>query len=482
MPEQGFQQLQKQTQSLVLAPQLRQSLKILQAPAMELRSSILEELQINPTLEELPMEGVSLDDTGEAPDSNESEPDGEMDFEKEDYELLNRMDEDWRDDIGSDYAVRTPSSDEEERRKHFFDSFVGEVSLQEHLLSQADLSEMDALDRKSLEYLIGSLDREGFLNEDVENIALLGDLPLNKVKNARELLLTFDPVGIGAVDRQECLLVQLELSGKEKSLAARILREEYALLLRRRIPELARKFGVDADTIHRALGEIANLDPAPGRRFAEDNNRVIVPDVKIFKDEEEEWHIILNNDYIPRLRISRVYKDLIAQGKLPRKEKEYLREKIRSGRFLMNSIEQRQQTVERIAWQLLELQKPFFEDGVSKLRPLTMNQVAEIIGVHETTVSRAIANKYIDTPHGIFELKYFFTAGYLTEDGQSVSNRSIKDTIQQIVEGEDSAKPYSDQAIVDILKEKGFKIARRTVAKYRDELGILPTNLRRAYQ
>tara|TARA_R100000027_G_scaffold18483_1_gene13302 strand:+ start:162 stop:1643 length:1482 start_codon:yes stop_codon:yes gene_type:complete len=480
VPDQGFQQLQKQTQSLVLAPQLRQSLKILQAPAMELRSSILEELQLNPTLEELAMEGVSIDDTGEPEESDE--PDGEMDFEKEDYELLNRMDEDWRDDIGSDYAVRTPSSEEEERRKHFFDSFVGEVSLQEHLLSQADLSELDKLDRKALEYLIGSLNHDGFLDDEVENIALLGDLPLNKVQKARQLLLTFDPVGIGAVDRQECLLVQLELSGKEKSLAARILREEFPLLIRRRIPELSRKFGVDADTIHRALGEIATLDPAPGRRFSEDNNRIIVPDVKVFKDEEEEWRIVLNNDYIPRLRISRTYKDLIAQGKLPRNEKEYLREKIRSGRFLMNSIEQRQQTVERIAWQLLEMQKPFFEEGVSKLRPLTMNQVAEIIGVHETTVSRAIANKYIDTPHGIFELKYFFTAGYRTEDGQSVSNRSIKDTIQQIVDGENSSKPFSDQAIVDILKEKGYKIARRTVAKYRDELGILPTNLRRAYQ
>lgn len=482
VPEQSFQQLQKQTQSLVLAPQLRQSLKILQAPAMELRSSILEELQANPTLEELPMDGISLDDNGPGDDGNEVEPNGEMDFEKEDYELLNRMDEDWREGLGSDYAVRTPSSDEEERRKHFFDSFVGEISLQEHLLSQADLADMDALDRKALEYLIGSLDRDGFLNDEVENIALLGDLPLNKVQKARELLLSFDPVGIGATDRRECLLVQLELSGKEKSLAARILREEYTLLIRRRVPELARKLGVESDTIHRALEEIATLDPAPGRRFAEDTNRVVVPDVKIFQDEEGEWHIVLNNDYIPRLRISRVYKEMIAQGKLPRQEKEYLREKIRSGRFLMNSIEQRQQTVERIAWQLLELQKPFFEEGVSKLRPLTMSQMAEIIGVHETTVSRAIANKYVDTPHGIFELKYFFTAGYISQDGQSVSNRSIKDTIQQIVEGEDSSKPFSDQAIVEILKEKGFKIARRTVAKYRDELGILPTNLRREYQ
>ena len=464
---------------MVLAPQLRQSLKILQAPAMELRSSILEEMQVNPTLEELPMENVSLDEgPSEEP---EADRDGELDFDREDYDLLSRLDGEWN-TAADEFSQRTSGSEEEERRKHFFDSFVGETSLQQHLLSQAELADMDPVDRKAFEYLVGSLDRDGFLDDSVENIALLGDLPLQRVRRVRELLLTFDPVGIGAVDRQECLLVQLELAGKETGLAARILREQYPLLLRRRIPELARKFGVDADTIHGALEEIATLDPAPGRRFAEDNNRVIVPDVKVYKDEEGEWRIVLNGDYIPRLRISRFYKDLIAQGKLPRKEKDYLREKIRSGRFLMNSIEQRQQTVERIARKLLDLQRDFFEGGVSRLKPLTMSQVADLIGVHETTVSRAIANKYIETPHGIFELKFFFTAGYQTEGGESLSNRSVKDTIQGIVEAENPAKPYSDQAIVDILKEKGFKIARRTVAKYRDELGILPTNLRREYQ
>ncbi|MFP4352641.1 MAG: RNA polymerase factor sigma-54 [Puniceicoccaceae bacterium] len=481
MSTQGFQQIQKQSQSMVLAPQLRQSLKILQAPTMELRSSILEELQINPTLEELPMEGVSLDEPV-SDNGDDGEPDGEMDFEKEDFEILNRLDESWRDSIGGDSAPRTTTSDDEERRKHFFDSFVGEVSLQEHLFSQADLADMDGGDRKALEYLIGSLDRDGFLNDEVGNIALSADLPLTKVKAMRELLLSLDPVGIGAVDRRECLLVQLEFSGKEKSLAARILRDHYPLLLRRRIPELARKFGVDTETIHRALEEIGTLDPSPGRRFAEDNNRVIVPDVKVFCDEEGRWQVVLNNDYIPRLRISRLYKELIAQGRLPQKDRDYLREKIRSGRFLMNSIEQRQQTVERIARQLVDLQREFFESGVSRLKPLTMSRVADIIEVHETTVSRAIANKYIDTPHGIFPLKYFFTAGYRTEKGESVSSRSVKDTIQQLVENEDPAKPYSDQAIVEILKEKGFRIARRTVAKYREELGILATNLRREYQ
>lgn len=480
MPFQGFQQTQRQSQTLVLAPQLRQSLKILQAPSMELRSTILGELETNPTLEELPMEGVSLNDS--VSENEAEERDGEMDFEKEDYEMLSRLEDDWGDSFGSDTAIRTPSSEEEERRKHFFDSFVGEKSLQEHLLSQADLSELDLIDRKALELLIGSLDRDGFLDDSPQNIALMGDIPLNRLQKMRELMLTFDPVGIGAVDRQESLLVQLELVGKEKSLAARILREQYQLLLRRRVPELARKFGVDTDAIHRALEDISRLDPSPGRRFSEDTNRVIVPDVKVFKDDEDRWQIVLNSDYIPRLKISRTYKDMIANGRLPRKEKDYLREKIRMGRFLVSSIEQRQQTVERISRQLLELQHDFFEEGVSKLKPLTMNQVAEIIGVHETTVSRAIANKYIDTPHGIFELKYFFTAGYRTSDGATISNRSVKDSIQQIVDSEDPAKPYSDQTIVEILKKKGFTIARRTVAKYRDELGILPTNLRREYQ
>ena len=242
-----------------------------------------------------------------------------MDFEKEDFDVLNRLDETWRDAIGGDSAPRTTTSDDEERRKHFFDSFVGETSLQEHLFSQADLAEMDQLDRKALEFLIGSLDRDGFLNDEVENIALSADLPLTKVKAMRELLLSLDPVGIGAVDRRECLLVQLEFSGKEKSLAARILRDHYPLLLRRRIPELARKFGVDTDTIHRALEEIATLDPSPGRRFAEDNNRVIVPDVKVFCDEEGEWQVVLNNDYIPPAADQSSLQGSYRAGKTPQK-------------------------------------------------------------------------------------------------------------------------------------------------------------------
>ena len=208
---------------------------------------------------------------------------------------------------------------------------------------------------------------------------------------------------------------------------------------------------------------------------------MIEPDVSVYQDEYDEWQIVLNSDYIPRLRISNTYKELLAKGTLSKQEKAFILERMRTGKFLINSIEQRQQTIERITREILKFQNEFFEDGVAKLRPLTMHTIAETVGVHETTVSRAIANKYIRTPHGVFAFKYFFTPGYKAGNGKSVSNKTIKDMISHIIDEEKPAKPFSDQSIVDQLKAKDIKIARRTVAKYREELGILPTNLRRRY-
>jgi RNA polymerase sigma-54 factor len=302
------------------------------------------------------------------------------------------------------------------------------------------------------------------------------------VQKAVNTLQTFDPPGIGTDGLQDCLVTQLELRGRGNSLAAQILREHFQLLVRRRVPDLKRKTGARSEDIEKAIEEIGSLEPAPGRRFSADSNAVIEPDVTLYKDEYDAWQIVLNSDYIPRLRINSVYKDLLAKGKLSKEEKNFLLEHIRSGKFLINSIEQRQQTIERITQEILKVQWEFFEEGVSKLRPLTMNAIAELVGVHETTVSRAIANKYIRTPHGVFPFKYFFTPGFTVANGESVSNKTIKDHIAQIVAQEDSAKPHSDQCIVNQLKEKNIKIARRTVAKYREELGILPTNLRRRYE
>lgn len=483
----GFSQdlRQRQHQSLVLAPQLRHSLKILQVAALDLRSVIQEELQSNPTLEELPMEGVSLDkeQADDAADKNESGEGAdnreEMDFSKE-YDILTKLDDDWKDYMSQAGGAQPYTSEDAERRQHFFDSLVSETSLQEHLMRQAELTDASEPVIRAMAHLVGSLDDRGFLTQSAPDVALQTGLPLDAVQEAVRQLKTFEPAGIGAADLAECLLLQLAVKGRSDSLAARIIREHFALLTRRRIPEIARKLGVHTDDVQEAIEEIGALDPAPGRRFAEDNNRVVVPDVTVEKDGDE-WKIHLNSDYIPRLRISSTYKDLIAKGSLSKQERDYLRERIRSGKFLINSIDQRQQTIERITREIIKVQLEFFEEGVSKLRPLTMTQIADVVGVHETTVSRAIANKYVKTPHGVFEFKFFFTPGYQSESGAAVSNTSVKDMINDLVAGEDRSRPLSDQEIVVKLEEKGIKIARRTVAKYREELGLLPSNLRREY-
>jgi len=482
----GFSQSlsQRQTQSLVLAPQLRHSLKILQVAALDLRTVIQEELQTNPTLEELPMEGVSIDRESAAEHEESDVEDhrtksDELDFSKE-FEILTKLDQDWRDHMANAGDNQPQTSEDAERREHFFDSLVSETSLQEHLMSQAEMADVDSATVAAMRHLVGSLDDRGFVTQSVSDIALQTGIPLESVQVAQALLKTFDPTGIGAETLRECLLIQLEHKGRGDSLPARIVRDYFELLIRRRIPDLARKASASLEDVQLAVEEIGTLDPAPGRRFADDSNRVVVPDVTVEKDENE-WKISLNNDYIPRLRISNTYKEMIAKGSLNREEREYVRERMRSGRFLINSIEQRQQTIERITREIIKAQVAFFEKGVSKLRPLTMTQIADVVGVHETTVSRAIANKYIQTPHGVFEFKYFFTPGYKSNGGDAVSNTSVKEMINELIALENRAKPHSDQELVVKLMEKGIQIARRTVAKYREELGILPSNLRREY-
>lgn len=494
----GFSQdlRQRQTQSLVLAPQLRQSLKILQVAALDLRSVIQEELQSNPTLEELPMEGMSLEKESEDRERDNQNRDGEgpteappdssadreqMDFSKDkEFEILTKLDEDWRDYMSNAGGAQPFTADDAEKRQHFFDSLVTETSLQEHLMRQAEMTDLSDQAVKAMEYLVGSLDDRGFLTQSASDTALQTGLPLESVQEALKMLKTFEPAGIGAKDLGECLLLQLQIKNRGDSLAARIVRDHFTLLTRRRIPEIARKIGAHMDDVQIAIEEIGTLDPAPGRRFADDNNRVVVPDVTV-EEDRGEWKIILNSDYIPRLRISNTYKEMIAKGSLSKSERDYVRERIRSGKFLINSIEQRQQTIERITREIIRVQEEFFKEGVAKLKPLTMTQIADAVGVHETTVSRAIANKFIQTPHGVFDFKFFFTPGYQADSGAAVSNTSVKEMIGALVELEDRSRPLSDQEIVAKLQEKGINIARRTVAKYREELGLLPSNLRRDY-
>ena len=476
IPWQGLQQEQKQSQTLVLAPQLRQSLKILQAPTLDLRNEILGELETNPALEELPMEGTSLesalgnDEEAALPDSSE-----EMNFE-----ILQQLDRDWREQLAREGSNQIYTSEDSKKRQHFFNSLVSGISLQEHLMGQAKLSDLDEEQIEAMGFLIGSLDDRGYLTASLLELSLLSRKPLGKLKEAHRVLKTLDPPGIGAEDLQDCLLIQLKQRDRENSLAARVVKHHFNLLPRRRIPEIAKRTGNGLGEVEDAIEEIATLDPSPGRKFSDDTNHVVTPDVTVEKDNGY-WTVSLNDEYIPRLRISNVCKEIIARGNLSKEEKEYIREKIRSGKFIINSIEQRQQTIEKITRCILTFQKDFFEDGLGKLRPLTMIQVAEEVGVHETTVSRAIAGKYIKTTHGLFPLKYFFTPGYSSGDGESLSNTTIKEMVAQIIDAEDPAKPFSDQVVVNKLKGKDIEIARRTVAKYREELGIPPTYLRRRY-
>lgn len=446
------------------------------------------------------MEGVSLDKPEESADSDHSEAGGaadnsatgettqpeakrdEMDFSKDkEFEILGKLDEDWRDHMASVGGTQPHTTEDAERRQHFFDSLVSETSLQEHLIQQAEMADLSPEGMLAMKHLVGALDDRGFLTQTPPDVALQTGLPLAAVQEALKVLTAFDPPGIGATDLADCLRAQLAAKGRGASLASRIIRDHFDLLTRRRIPELARKLGVDAEDVQSAIEEIGKLDPAPGRRFAEDNNRVVEPDVTVEQDGDE-WKIHLNSDYIPRLRISSIYRDMIAKGSLSKEEREYLRERMRSGKFLIDSIEQRQRTIERITREIINAQKDFFETGVSALKPLTMTQVAEVVGVHETTVSRAIANKYIRTPHGVFDFKYFFTPGYQADSGAAVSNTSVKEMIADLINMEDTSSPLSDQELVAKLLEKGITIARRTVAKYREELGLLPSNLRRDYK
>ena len=473
-------QSQKQTQSLSIAPQLQNSLKILQSASFDLRTAILAELQRNPLLEELPIESVSVEAESELIQEDGDSRNEELDFDNDDFSILEKISDDYMENQMTDTVMSGSDLQMQERRDHFLNSLTQEESLQQHLIDQVSLCDCDDPTKENLVLLIGSLDENGYLTESPSNLSLQLNIPYPKFLEALEILKTFNPSGIGAKDLQECLLIQLQRNQREDSLAYSIIDKAYPLLLRRRIQEIAKKLKVSDEAIQKALEEIASMDPAPGKRFSADSNTVIEPDIRIFQ-EDELWKIELNNDYIPKLRISQKYKDLLAQGSLNKKEKEYLVENMRSGKFLINSLDQRQNTLKKISQKIIDQQPKFFVKTNPTLQPMTMQQIAEDVGVHETTISRAIANKYVKTPHGVFPLKHFFNSGFTSDSGESIANRSIKETIEKIIQKEDPKKPISDQSISKELEKEGIKIARRTVAKYREQLGILPTHLRRRF-
>jgi RNA polymerase sigma-54 factor len=512
---QGLQLSQRLTQSLVLAPQLQQSLALLQAPTLELKALVEQELQQNPVLEEsasqeaeiLEKEASDSDkdsdkesEKDEAPEpaetaepqdsdsdfdsaSEKAEADGERepadDFEAE-FERLVQLDQEWRDHFSQTNLPIKASAEEEEKRQFMFDSLVVGTSLQETLLTQVRESSLPEAQWPIAEMLIGNIDEYGYLKASVEELTGSTGVPAEQILSVLKVIQTFDPAGVGARDLRECLLLQLERAGQKSTLEYRIVDEYMDALGKRRIPEIARGTGQSLDDVQAALERIARLEPRPGRAFLPDNDQYILPEVFVQK-VGDDFSVTTNNEHIPHLRISNTYKDLMSQRENSAEVRNYIREKIRAGKFLIKSLHQRQQTILNIAKEIVRRQREFMEKGVAFLKPLTMVQVAEVVGVHETTVSRAVSGKYMQTPQGLFEMKYFFTAGIQTASGDGLSNTSVKDMIADIFKKEDPTKPLSDQEVVKMLQERGIVIARRTVAKYRTELNILPSNLRKVY-
>jgi len=333
--------------------------------------------------------------------------------------------------------------------------------------------------RPIAEMIIGNIDDYGYLKASVDELSFSTNIPADRILEVLKVIQSFHPPGVGARNLRECLLLQLERAGREKTLEYKIVRDFMEALGKRKVPEIARGLGVNVEQVQTALARIGHLEPRPGRDFLPDDERYISPEIFVQKIGEE-YVVTTNNEQIPHLRISNTYKDLMAQANSSPEVRDYIREKIRAGKFLIKSLQQRQQTILNIGKEIVARQREFMEKGVACLKPMTMVQVAEAVHVHETTVSRAVSNKYIDTPQGLFELKYFFTSGIQTANG-GVSNTSVKDMVADLFAKENSGKPLSDQEIVRMLQEKGIVIARRTVAKYRAELNILPSNLRKVY-
>lgn len=449
---------------------MQQSLQVLQAPTLELRHLVRQELEENPVLEDESVD-VSLEEAAAQSDDEA--------FEDE-FAELSALDQEWRDYLAQSRVTAPRRDDADERHQFMLDSLVAPKTLQEHLTDQLGFSGAGDRLRKVAELLIGNTDENGFFQAKIEDLCFDLGIPLPDLQEAKALIQTFDPVGVGADDLRECLLIQLDRLGKRHSLEYRIVDHHLDDLAMKRYPLIAKKLSVAPEQITRAAEFIATLDPKPGRRFGGDTNHFITPDV-VVERVAGEWTVTLTNDQVPRLRISNAYKDLMAQEDSGREVRGYIRDKIRAGKFLIRSIHQRQQTIETIARQIVERQTDFLDKGPAHLHPMTMAQIAEVVGVHETTVSRAVSGKYISTPHGVFEMKYFFTTGYQTESGESLSNTSVKKALGELVAAENPKKPLSDQAIVAELKKQGIVIARRTVAKYRDELNILPSHMRKSY-
>jgi len=469
------------SQKLVLTPSLQQAIKLLPMTTLELAELLTQEIVENPMLEEVPVEEAQKVE----PEAQTSEPEAEA------PQTPDRPDANWDDqdyayffgeylDDGS-YRSRMPA--EVRELPPIENTLSTRSSLSDHLLWQLSLSTADDTQRTIGEAIIGNVNDDGYLVASLDELAAMGPWSIEAVETALAMVQCFDPVGVAARDLQECLILQLKHVGLDKTPAETIVTEYLRLLQNHQVPEIARRMGLTIDELKEHIEVVRHLDPKPGSRFAAAPSQYVIPDVYITK-VENEYVAVLSDEGLPQLRISPVYRRLLdkqaGDGSASADEtRAYVKEKFRSALWLLKSVDQRQKTILKVANSIINFQREFLDHGIEHLRPLVLRDVADDIGMHESTVSRVVNNKYMHTPQGVYEMKYFFHSGISSTFGDSVSSVTIKSRIRKIIEAEDSRKPLSDSKIVSILQREGLVLARRTIAKYREELKIPTSNQRK---
>ena len=459
--------LLKTTQKLVMTATLQQAIKLLPLSRLELIQKVHQEILENPFLEDVATQEISDTDLGNeelSPDTQQESEESEVDWEA--YLQDFNSSPDYAPDVGKE--VRSLEA-----------TLKSETSLAEYLLWQLSMTVHDELEKEIGTYLIGNIDDDGYLQCQTEEVVTVLGCDEAQICAVLKVIQSFDPPGIGACNLQESLLIQLHHLEMDDSLASKIVRQCLSQLDERYFQKIAKSFGVTVSEVVAAAGLIRSLDPKPGSRFNSPRVEYITPDVVVVK-VDDDYQVVLNEDGMPSLRINVLYQNVLRQNDGMQSEtREYLEEKFRSAIWLIKSVEQRRQTLLRVTKSLCKFQREFLDKGLAYLKPLVLKDVADDIGMHESTVSRVTTNKYVYTPQGVFELKFFFHSGLESLEGDAMSSVSVKDIIRKAVTAEEPRKPLTDQQLMMILESKGVKIARRTIAKYRQELRIPPASRRK---
>ncbi len=460
------------SQRLILTPSLQQAIKLLPLTTLELAEVLEQEVMENPLLEEVPVEETK---TTEELAQEESPPERERAEDPLKEIEIERFFEDYFDDGGA----RQMRPAELPEVPPIENTLTESPDLYDHLLWQLRMTEADEATLEIGEAIIQNLDEDGLLRVSLEDVAAMGPWPMDAVEKTLALVQALDPPGVAARSLTESLRIQLRVLGLENSPADVMVRDHMKQLQSHQYPEISRQMGLSADEVAHHLEIIQGLSPRPGNRYSAKRSDYILPDVFVVK-EGEEYKIVLNDDGLPKLRISPTYRRMLDQKEPGSEEtRAYVKDKLRSALWLLKSVDQRQRTIYKVAESIVRHQRAFLDHGISHLRPLVLRDVASDIGMHESTVSRVVANKYMHTPRGVYEMRFFFHSGITSTMGESISSVTIKDRIKKMIEEEDASRPLSDSRIADVLGAEGLPLARRTVAKYREELRIPPSNLRK---